>query len=400
MSGVALSSDLPLSSDLALARELALLGREPGVAVDHGLLSAYASASAPNSLRAFRTDVTAFDTWCRNRRLGTIPASPGTVANFLKYRAEQGAAPASLTRYRASIAKLHRLCRVANPCGDELVRLTVAGLRREAGVAQRQARPLRFRGAVKDPLADAPRGINVRAALDACDGTLPALRDRALLSIAYDTGLRASVLVAIAVEDLQEALDPDARLLRIGRSKGDQEGEGATAYLSPRSVAALLAWLEAAGIEAGPVFRRVIVRRYKAQAGRGKVDPATIAWNARWDSSWFVPRAAQAARTEYDVGETALHAGSVTPIFRAILRRAFDAGAFGDLDARTFADQLKQISAHSTRVGVNQDYFASGENLAGIMDALRWKSPRMPLQYNRNLAAEQGAAGRLLGKLK
>jgi hypothetical protein len=33
------------------------------------------------------------------------------------------------------------------------------------------------------------------------------------------------------------------------------------------------------------------------------------------------------------------------------------------------------------------------------MDALRWKSPRMPLLYNRNLAAEQGAAGRLLGKL-
>ena len=82
------------------------------------------------------------------------------------------------------------------------------------------------------------------------------------------------------------------------------------------------------------------------------------------------------------------------------LRRAFDARAFGDLDAKTFAEQLAQISAHSTRVGVNQDYFASGEDLAGIMDALRWKSPRMPLVYNRNLAAEQGAAGRMLGKLK
>ena len=30
----------------------------------------------------------------------------------------------------------------------------------------------------------------------------------------------------------------------------------------------------------------------------------------------------------------------------------------------------------------------------------RWKSPRIPLLYNRNLAAEQGAAGRLLGKMK
>ena len=61
---------------------------------------------------------------------------------------------------------------------------------------------------------------------------------------------------------------------------------------------------------------------------------------------------------------------------------------------------LKGISAHSTRVGVNQDYFAAGEDLAGIMDALRWKSPRMPLLYNRMLAAEQGAAGRMLGRLE
>jgi len=50
-------------------------------------------------------------------------------------------------------------------------------------------------------------------------------------------------------------------------------------------------------------------------------------------------------------------------------------------------------------VGLNQDLFASGEDLAGIMDALRWKSPRMPLAYNRNLAAEQGAAGRLIAKI-
>jgi hypothetical protein len=51
-------------------------------------------------------------------------------------------------------------------------------------------------------------------------------------------------------------------------------------------------------------------------------------------------------------------------------------------------------------VGLNQDLFAVGETLAGIMDALRWKTPKMPLTYNRNLAAEEGAAGRLLSKLE
>ena len=278
--------------------------------------------------------------------------------------------------------------------------MTLAGQRRANGVLQKQARPLRFRGAVKDPLRDAPRGINVRASLYACDETPTGLRDRALLSVAYDTGLRASELVAIAVEDIIAAIDPDARLLRIGRSKGDQDGEGATAYLSPRSAGALTAWLDIAGIETGPVFRRVIVRRYKARAARGKTNPNDRGWNARWDPTWFTGKDAVPARIAFDVGDAALHPGSVTPIFRAILRRAFDGGAFGDLDANVFSEQLAQISAHSTRVGINQDYFASGENLAGIMDALRWKSPRMPLLYNRNLAAEQGAAGRMLGKMK
>src|SRR5579863_2373345 len=384
----------------ALSRELATLGRAPGITIDHALLGAYAAAAAANSLRAFRADVTAFDAWCHAQGCRCLPASPQLAAGFLAARAGEGAAPASLTRYRASIAKLHRLCRLPDPCQDELVKLTLAAHRRAVGVAQKQARPLRFKGAVRDPLADAPRGLNVRAALEACGDTLPALRDRALLSVAYDTGLRASELVAITCEDIVEALDPDARLLTIARSKGDQEGERATAYLSPRSVAALTRWLDATGITQGPVFRRVIVRRYAAKPAIARQGWGDKAWNTRWVPAWEEGREARPARVEYDIGEKALHAGSVTPIFRDILRRAFTAGAFGDLDAKVFVEQLKQISAHSTRVGINQDYFAAGENLAGIMDALRWKSPRMPLFYNRNLAAEQGAVGRLLGKLE
>lgn len=50
--------------------------------------------------------------------------------------------------------------------------------------------------------------------------------------------------------------------------------------------------------------------------------------------------------------------------------------------------------------GLNQDLFVSGEDLAGIMDALRRKSPLMPLAYNRNLAAEAGVVGRLTKRLE
>lgn len=242
-------------------------------------------------------------------------------------------------------------------------------------------------------------GLNVRAVLESCADDLPGLRDRALLSTAYDTGLRASELVAVAVEQIEDAIDPEARLLQILRSKGDQDGQGATAFLSPRTVAAIAAWTQAAGISAGPLFRRVQVRRYKARAavkGR-RID--SISGREAWDLRKTLPKPAVPARVEFDIGAAALHPGSIGPIFRSIVQRAFDREALPDITAEDLARLLKGISAHSTRIGLNQDLFAAGEDLAGIMDALRWKSPRMPLAYNRNLAAEAGAVGRLMRRL-
>ncbi|AUW60589.1 integrase (plasmid) [Sphingobium sp. SCG-1] len=370
------------------------------IVVNEPLIAAYQAASSPHSIRALKSDLEAFDLWCRRQNRISLPATPETVADYLDARAEKGSKPASLGRYKASIAKIHLLLDLKDPTPASLVELRLAAIRRRLGTAQKQARPLRFKGPVRNVERDEPRGLNVRALLEHCAVDLPGLRDRALLSAGYDTGLRASELVAIEVDHIIEAIDPDARLLRIPRSKGDQEGEGATAYLSPRSVRAIAAWLEAAGIEKGAVFRRVNVRRYRAKAAvRGRSIDSISAREA-WDLRKTLPKRAVPARVEYDVGEGALHPASVGPIYRSMIRRAFDAGALADLTTDDLALLLKGISAHSTRVGLNQDLFTSGEDLAGIMDALRWKSPRMALAYNRNLAAEQGAAGRLMSKLE
>jgi len=369
------------------------------VVVNEALIAAYQAASSPHSIRALKSDLEAFDLWCRRHNRIALPASPETVADYLDARAEKGSKPASLGRYKASIAKIHMLLDLKDPTPASLVKLRLQAIRRRLGTAQKQARPLRFKGPVRNVERDEPRGLNVRALLECCAEDLPGLRDRALLSAGYDTGLRASELVAIEVEHIIEAIDPDARLLSIPRSKGDQEGEGATAYLSPRTVRAIAAWLEAAGIGEGAVFRRVNVRRYKAKAAvRGRsID--SISGRESWDLRKTLSKSAVPARVEYDVGEGALHPASVGPIYRSMIQRAFDCGALADLTADDLVRLLKGISAHSTRVGLNQDLFTSGEDLAGIMDALRWKSPRMPLAYNRNLAAEQGAAGRLMVKL-
>ncbi|AJR26701.1 MULTISPECIES: site-specific integrase [Sphingobium] len=369
------------------------------IVVNEALIAAYQAASSPHSVRALRSDIEAFDAWCRRTQRIALPATPEMVADYLDARAGEGAKPASLGRYKASIAKVHQLLELKDPTQAPLVKLRLAAIRRRTGTAQKQARPLRFKGPVKDVERDQARGLNIRALLEACGDDLPGLRDRALLSAAYDTGLRASELVAVAVEHIVDALDPEARLLEIPRSKADQEGEGATAFISPRSVRAIAAWRAASGIAAGPLFRRVQVRRYKARLADPGRPIASISGREAWDLRKTLPKRAMAARVEYDVGEAALHPGSIGPIWRRIIQRAFDRGALGDLTADDLVRLLKGISAHSTRVGLNQDLFASGEGLTGIMDALRWKSPRMPLAYNRNLAAEQGAAGRLMAKL-
>ena len=71
-------------------------------------------------------------------------------------------------------------------------------------------------------------------------------------------------------------------------------------------------------------------------------------------------------------------------------------GALADMTADDLARLLKGISAHSTRVGLNQDLFTSGEDLAGIMDALRWKSPRMaPQLTNPSTGLLQDGVGQI-----
>ena len=90
-------------------------------------------------------------------------------------------------------------------------------------------------------------------------GTKPAeLRDLALLLVMRDLLARRSELVALTVADVQPSdADDGSGTALIRRSKTDQDGEGAVGYLSPHTMGVLTAWLEAAGITRGPLFRAV-----------------------------------------------------------------------------------------------------------------------------------------------
>jgi integrase len=107
--------------------------------------------------------------------------------------------------------------------------------------------------------------------LAACGGDrLVDLRDRALLLLAFASGgRRRSEVAGLRVEDITDegpvpadpkdpgGLQLECLSLHLGRTKTTTVEDDASVLLIGRPVSALKAWLQAAGIEAGPVFRRI-----------------------------------------------------------------------------------------------------------------------------------------------
>ena len=341
---------------------------EAPVAIDEALIDVAQRAMSPNSWRALRADLRVFGAWTVERGRLTLPAAPETVASFLRDQAEHGKKAATLSRYASSIARIHALADLPDPTRAELVRLELKAQRRALGVRQSQAKGLRFRGEVADPvLAAGPVGVCVEAMLAAAPNTLQGKRDRALLSLAFDTGLRRSEIVATRWGHVERGASGGGRLF-VPRSKGDQEGSGAYAYLSSRTMASLREWRTDARFKEGPIFRRLHRSRTKDE------------------------------KDVWTVG-AGLSAQSVTLIYRAMLDAAAAKDLLGMIDPVEFDAWRSGLTAHSTRIGLTQDLFASGEDLAGIMQALRWKSPAQPARYSQALAAEANAAARVVGKL-
>src|SRR3546814_11955890 len=77
------------------------------IVVNAALIAAYQAASSPHSIRALRSDLEAFDLWCRRPNRIALPASTEPVADYLDGRAEKGRKPASLGRYQAPLHKIH-----------------------------------------------------------------------------------------------------------------------------------------------------------------------------------------------------------------------------------------------------------------------------------------------------
>src|SRR5436190_1650626 len=96
------------------------------------------AATAPNTRRAYDSDLREFLAWG-----GSLPASPDVVARYLAAHAATHAV-ATLARRLVAIRRAHALRGLPDPVRSELVRQTFRGIRRAHGRPQRRAAALRM----------------------------------------------------------------------------------------------------------------------------------------------------------------------------------------------------------------------------------------------------------------
>jgi integrase len=215
----------------------------------------------------------------------------------------------------------HRMADLPLPTEDSAVRLAVRRVRRA-----QPRHPAQALGLISDLLWKM---------VAACPDTRSGLRDAALISVGYDTLCRSLELVAMHVEHLSE----DCSRIHVPRSKADPFGEGRVAYLSAATSERVLAWLEAADISAGPLFRSLHRRRVSSEA---------------------------------------LQTSSIRRLIKVAARRA-------DLQPEI----VGALSGHSMRVVAAQDMMVAGIDTIGIMQAGGWKSQSVLARYVENASAEK-----------
>lgn len=232
-----------------------------------------------NTLRSYRSALRYWAAWfaLRYQRPIALPASEATVVQFIVdhalrldadgrliselppsldqalvdhgYKTRLGPPSLSTLVHRVSVlSKAHQLQGVDNPCEQPRVRELLAKTRR--AYAKRGTLPIKKPALTREPL---------EALLETCDDSLAGRRDRALLLFAFASGgRRRSEVTAATMENTRR--DGELFVFTLATSKSNQTGKDRAENLKPiagRAAQALAAWLAAAKIASGPIFRRV-----------------------------------------------------------------------------------------------------------------------------------------------
>ena len=306
-------------------------GRSGAVAELGSAAAELARASiSENTRRAYQSALDRLQAFLREQGQDLAHLTDRQFAEYLGALHEAGTSPASASLACAAVRFLAKTTGQPSPAGP-LTGRVLAGIRRQ-GKDRGRGQVSGIQWSQTDTAA---------AIASNGDQDLAGLRDAGILALMSDCLLRVSEATALQVDHLALEADGTARLA-IEHSKTDQEGTGAVLFVGAPTVSRLRAWMRSAGIESGPLFRRV--RRGGVVGG--------------------APLSTQAVR-------------------QIIKRRA----AAADLEGH--------FSGHSLRVGSTQSLASQGASLVEMQTAGRWQSPAMPGHYARGEFAARGAVARL-----
>lgn len=369
-----------------------------GPPVDHLTTVQALRALAEATVRARANDLACFTAFCAQTGSPGLPSTPQTIVDYADHLATVGQKVTTIRRKLSSIAAAHDLLGLDSPTRSVAVHHALRAIGKERGTARRQALAVRL----GQPLGTKPAPqTTLYALLDGCAADPRGLRDAALLSVAYDGGLRASEVINICVEDVQAGED-GAGSLHLRRSKTDQTGEGALVYLSPDTMRRIGSWLEASRLQTGPLFRRIARRIQKVKAGRPAWKTARALGAGSVEIS-VLPAEPEVRATRYLIAshdernDGRLTRQGLSSIFRAAARRAADRGAVA-LSGDKLEEAIAAFSTHGFRVGLTHDLFAERFDVGQVQLALRWQSPATALGYARELRVQHNAAAQFLSR--
>jgi site-specific recombinase XerD len=266
------------------------------------------AAKAANTLRAYAADWRHFRVWCESVKCPAIPAHPGQVAAYLGALAAGGMRTKTIERRATALRFFHERAGYENPCAHPGVQATLQGIRRSLGTAPSKKAAL-------------TAGL-VAKAIKRIPSDLAGLRDRALLLLGFAAALRRSELVALDVSDVTR--HPKGVVILLRRSKADQAGAGVKKAVPHghklKAVAALDAWLAAAQLVDGALFRGVrggnvkpdrlcdkqVARIVKKRAAQIGIDPAAVSGHSL--RSGFITSASDAGAKLAAIAKHAGHA--------------------------------------------------------------------------------------------
>ncbi|ETT27864.1 integrase family protein [Rhodococcus rhodochrous ATCC 21198] len=353
------------------------------------IAASVAGSRAAGTRRTYASAWRAFTTWCTNEGHVAVPAHPVTVAAYLVACADtvteagqRAYAPATLAHRLAAIAHHHRTAGHPSPTGDDLVKATMSGIRRDYATAGDRPRSPRAPLLTADILAIVDK---TRADCQNWADEVVERRDTAILLLGFAGAFRRSELVALTCGDV--ALHRlDGLHIRLRKSKTDQEGRGAVRALpftASHTSCPPCAWLRWAQVVAAhdAGARPAVIRLLRT----AEPFAAHVCRGTRPRTGGAAPLL-RAIRRNGNLSTTPLSGAAV---HQAIRRRAEQAGYDPDLVA--------QLGGHSLRAGFVTQAFRNGASAHAIMRQTGHTTPAMLEVYAREHAPLLGNAVTNLG---